>query len=490
MTRNPCCSRCRSLPDRHGPGRPPLRAAASSPAASCTCGARPIGASVGHRVARHRVSGHRVRLRQSGDLRPGADPGGLQRHQRHRGHAGARPRRPHGRRLRGDTATARVGKPVPDGVPGRVPPGTGRLAATTSPWSNSSACTPTSSSPAGTTAFRSGPTSPRQPGQVRHQDPGAHRVLRPRPDRQHGPSSASTTPTRTCTTSGEIFDVRPRPQQLIVDHAGPGRRRPSQGRWAHAGHGLRLRQRQSAPFTGPGLAMPNALISLGGGTNIFAGLKQSWTSVSWEQVVAADPQCIIINDYGDPDRRPEGEVPGDRPDHQEPDRGQEPLLPAAQLRRGHARAPATPKPSSPSPAGSTPRLRAARRQRVEGAGPLVGRPRASGRVLVHGLEGRLIARRRAAHHGPRHLPAWSVRPVALGIGMPMFKDLAAPLPLELDETHPFPDGDRHHRLPGVVVGRALICRQARAIPGTATVSRRSGAAASLRGESSQSSCRP
>ena len=57
---------------------------------------------------------------------------------------------------------------------------------------------------------------------------------------------------------------------------------------------------QSAPFTGPGLAMPTALIGLGGGTNIFAGLKQTWTSVSWEQVVAADPQCIVINDYGTP----------------------------------------------------------------------------------------------------------------------------------------------------------------------------------------------
>jgi iron complex transport system substrate-binding protein len=57
---------------------------------------------------------------------------------------------------------------------------------------------------------------------------------------------------------------------------------------------------QSAPFTGPGLAMPTALISLGGGTNIFGALKQSWTSVSWEQVVKADPQCIIINDYGTP----------------------------------------------------------------------------------------------------------------------------------------------------------------------------------------------
>ena len=57
---------------------------------------------------------------------------------------------------------------------------------------------------------------------------------------------------------------------------------------------------QAAPFTGPGLAMVNSLISLGGGTNIFGSLKQSWTSVSWEKVVAAQPQCIIINDYGTP----------------------------------------------------------------------------------------------------------------------------------------------------------------------------------------------
>ncbi len=57
---------------------------------------------------------------------------------------------------------------------------------------------------------------------------------------------------------------------------------------------------QAAPFTGAGLAMPTALITLAGGTNIFGGLKQSFTSVSWEQVVSKDPQCIIINDYGTP----------------------------------------------------------------------------------------------------------------------------------------------------------------------------------------------
>jgi iron complex transport system substrate-binding protein len=56
----------------------------------------------------------------------------------------------------------------------------------------------------------------------------------------------------------------------------------------------------SAPFTGAGLATISALISDGGGTDIFSGLKQSFSSVSWEQVIAANPQCIIINDYGTP----------------------------------------------------------------------------------------------------------------------------------------------------------------------------------------------
>ena len=60
---------------------------------------------------------------------------------------------------------------------------------------------------------------------------------------------------------------------------------------------------EAAPFTAPGLAMPSALIRLAGGTDVFAGLRRSWTSVSWEQVVARKPQCIIINDYGTPTAR-------------------------------------------------------------------------------------------------------------------------------------------------------------------------------------------
>jgi iron complex transport system substrate-binding protein len=57
---------------------------------------------------------------------------------------------------------------------------------------------------------------------------------------------------------------------------------------------------EQTKLTHDGRHNASALIALAGGTNIFASLKQSFTSVSWEQVVKAQPQCIIINDYGTP----------------------------------------------------------------------------------------------------------------------------------------------------------------------------------------------
>ena len=99
---------------------------------------------------------------------------------------------------------------------------------------------------------------------------------------------------------GEIFNVRAKARgviatmqdQVAAAHAKVARLRPVRVFDYDSG--------QAAPFTGAGLAIPTALITLAGGANIFAGLKQSFTSVSWEQVVSKDPQCIIINDYGTP----------------------------------------------------------------------------------------------------------------------------------------------------------------------------------------------
>jgi iron complex transport system substrate-binding protein len=99
---------------------------------------------------------------------------------------------------------------------------------------------------------------------------------------------------------GEIFNVRAKAQRVISAMQAQVAAARSKVAGLKPVTVFDYDSGEAAPFTGPGLAMPNALISLAGGTNIFASLKQSWTSVSWEQVVKADPQCIIINDYGTP----------------------------------------------------------------------------------------------------------------------------------------------------------------------------------------------
>jgi iron complex transport system substrate-binding protein len=102
------------------------------------------------------------------------------------------------------------------------------------------------------------------------------------------------------TSLGAIFDVRARARRLVASM----RAQVAAVRAKVAG--LRpvpvfvYDSGEAAPFTAPGLAMPSALIRLGGGTDVFDWLRRSWTSVSWEQVVARRPACIIINDYGTP----------------------------------------------------------------------------------------------------------------------------------------------------------------------------------------------
>ena len=99
---------------------------------------------------------------------------------------------------------------------------------------------------------------------------------------------------------GQIFGVEPRAQQVISSMQAQVSSVQKKVAGLKPIKVFDYDSGEAAPFTGPGLAMVNALIQLGGGTNIFAGLKQSWTSVSWEQVTADQPQCIIINDYGTP----------------------------------------------------------------------------------------------------------------------------------------------------------------------------------------------
>ncbi|AKM31182.1 iron ABC transporter substrate-binding protein [Pandoraea faecigallinarum] len=55
---------------------------------------------------------------------------------------------------------------------------------------------------------------------------------------------------------------------------------------------------EDSPFTAGRLAMPTALIGAAGGRNVMDDVAQSWTRVSWETVVARNPQAIVIVDYG------------------------------------------------------------------------------------------------------------------------------------------------------------------------------------------------
>ncbi|GHA78262.1 ABC transporter substrate-binding protein [Streptomyces termitum] len=53
------------------------------------------------------------------------------------------------------------------------------------------------------------------------------------------------------------------------------------------------------PFTAGSQVPPNDIIKTAGGRNVFDGLDQRWTQVNWEAVAEAEPEVVVILDYGD-----------------------------------------------------------------------------------------------------------------------------------------------------------------------------------------------
>jgi iron complex transport system substrate-binding protein len=51
----------------------------------------------------------------------------------------------------------------------------------------------------------------------------------------------------------------------------------------------------TAPYTAAGLSMSTPMLAAAGGRDIFADLKVTYGAVSWEQVEARAPQCIVYN---------------------------------------------------------------------------------------------------------------------------------------------------------------------------------------------------
>ncbi|MFE2373143.1 ABC transporter substrate-binding protein [Streptomyces sp. NPDC059398] len=54
----------------------------------------------------------------------------------------------------------------------------------------------------------------------------------------------------------------------------------------------------SSAFTAGGSGIGNEIVSLAGGTNVFADLGKSFGDVSWEQVIKRRPQVVVVYDYG------------------------------------------------------------------------------------------------------------------------------------------------------------------------------------------------
>ncbi|WGX96704.1 ABC transporter substrate-binding protein [Nocardioides sp. L-11A] len=53
---------------------------------------------------------------------------------------------------------------------------------------------------------------------------------------------------------------------------------------------------EKTAFAGAGQGGPQLILDAVGATNVFADLEGSWADVSWEQVVAADPDVIVVAD--------------------------------------------------------------------------------------------------------------------------------------------------------------------------------------------------
>jgi iron complex transport system substrate-binding protein len=90
-----------------------------------------------------------------------------------------------------------------------------------------------------------------------------------------------------------IFGVPERAEALIAEQESTldGARTPAEettALWYSSG--------SDTPYVGAGIGAPQMIMDAAGLTNIFADVHDSWTSAGWEQVVAADPDVIVLVD--------------------------------------------------------------------------------------------------------------------------------------------------------------------------------------------------
>ncbi len=99
-------------------------------------------------------------------------------------------------------------------------------------------------------------------------------------------------------TLGRIFDIEERAESVVAKLKAAVNR-------AEETRGNRERVRvfaydsgREAPFVVAGGGLGNDIITKAGGENIFAHLKGNYATASWESILEADPEVILIVDYG------------------------------------------------------------------------------------------------------------------------------------------------------------------------------------------------
>ena len=98
---------------------------------------------------------------------------------------------------------------------------------------------------------------------------------------------------------GEIFGVPERSEELVADYRSRVETVVEQAPEGDPVPVFLYDSGTDQPFTAGNQVPPNDIISHAGGENIFGDLEERWTQVGWESVVEAEPEVIIILDYGD-----------------------------------------------------------------------------------------------------------------------------------------------------------------------------------------------
>lgn len=91
---------------------------------------------------------------------------------------------------------------------------------------------------------------------------------------------------------GEIFDVPDAAEQVVAEQQRTlDSVEPVEGLtavWWSSG--------TDTPFVGAGIGAPQMILETAGLENVFGDVEETWTSVGWEQVVAADPDVLVLVD--------------------------------------------------------------------------------------------------------------------------------------------------------------------------------------------------